>query len=201
MSALPHSPQKQQRLVLRENTSLELLEVRIQSERLLLCPVDESLAADLFLHFNEQIITYMALTVPKRIEESEDFITTSRKKMCGFRDLICSVKLESSGEFLGMVGLHSHKRGCSSPDIGVWIKKPAHGHGYGKEAVIAMINWAEKNLRVDSISYQVARMNFASRRIPEILGGKILDSVVFETADGRVLDELIYQIPLPLRQP
>ena len=80
------------------------------------------------------------------------------------------------------------------PELGIWIKKSAHGNGYGKEAMVALKKWADKNLKYDYILYPVAQDNLASRKIPEFLGGKIEHEYDEETQNGVTLHFIEYRI-------
>jgi len=78
---------------------------------------------------------------------------------------------KNTGEFIGCGGLHHID--TPHPEFGIWLKKSAHGHGYGKEAIVAMKDWADQNLAYEYLIYPVDKANIASCRIPEFLGGKI----------------------------
>ena len=49
-------------------------------------------------------------------------------------DLHLVICLHDSGEFLGVCGLYSRGH-PTEPELGIWLKKAAHGHGYGLEAI------------------------------------------------------------------
>ncbi len=59
------------------------------------------------------------------------------------------------------------------PELGIWLKQAAHGHKYGLEAITAIKNWAIENLDYEYLLYPVDRVNIASTKILERLGGKI----------------------------
>jgi RimJ/RimL family protein N-acetyltransferase len=74
-----------------------------------------------------------------------------------------------AGDFIGACGIHF--RGEPEPDIGLWIKQPAWGQGYGRETVGALLAWIAANLGVAAVRYPVVSGNVASRRIVEGFGG------------------------------
>ena len=49
-----------------------------------------------------------------------------------------------------------------------------HGHGYGREAVGIVAQWAAAALKPLSFPYPVAELNLSSRRIAEALGGQVI---------------------------
>lgn len=55
--------------------------------------------------------------------------------------------------------------------------------------------WASDYLVVDSFTYPVDKKNISSRRIAEALGGSVYQEQEIISLSGRVLDEVVYQIP------
>ena len=94
---------------------------------------------------------------------------------------------------MGICSLHSRGK-PREPELGIWLKKAAHGNGYGLETITALKNWAEVNLEFDRLLYPVDRRNFPSRRIPERLGGKVVSQSKVISWGGAELDEVVYGI-------
>src|SRR5438270_2749171 len=82
------------------------------------------------------------------------------------------IRRRDTNECLGMTALENSD--APSPELGLWIKESAHGQGFGREVVAALIEWAHKNLGKESFTYPVAVQNTASRRIAERLHGEII---------------------------
>ena len=114
-------------------------------------------------------------------------------RMAAGTDVMLTIRLRSTGEFLGVAGLH--RIGTPEPEPGIWIKEQAQGIGYGREAVAAAIAWAARALGVTSFEYPVAVENRRSRRVAESLGGVLAGTRVLRKPSGVVLDEVIYRIP------
>lgn len=129
---------------------------------------------------------------PKEISETEEFIKNSKDKMVKGQDLqIVILKIET-GEFLGCAGIH--KINTDTPTLGIWTKKSAHGHGFGKEAITALKSWADENLKYKYLIYPVDKRNIPSRKIPESLGGLIAGEYKKTNQSGKVLQTLEYRI-------
>ncbi|MBV8168431.1 MAG: GNAT family N-acetyltransferase, partial [Alphaproteobacteria bacterium] len=111
-----------------------------------------------------------------------------RPQMARGTDLHLVIRATGSREFLGLVGLHGV--GGPEPELGIWIKEPAHRQGYGREAVGAVVQWAMRRGDAESFLYPVAVENRASRRIAERLGG-----VVFATQERPKFTAVLYRIP------
>ena len=182
-------------LLAKAGKTLDCANTTIDSARVKLISLDMKYAEDVFLHFNASIIKYMFPKVPERIEETIEFLESALKNMKNGIEMIQVITRKDNGEFLGLVGLHSStESGPKKPHYGIWVKKTAHGRGYGMEAIMAFHKFCEENLDFTAIIYPVDRRNFASRRIPEALGGTIMDEKVVTAMDGRELDEVVYYI-------
>ena len=175
--------------------SIDAHKARITSDRLYLRPVVLADAPQILEYFTDEIVHYMFPAAAKRIEDVVCFINEAlegEKNSINFQFSICD---NNSGEFLGCCGLHKLKDEVA-PEVGIWIKRTAHGQGYGCEAITALKAWVETNLDYRYLIYPVDRDNHPSRRIPEKLGGVMTDSYSKVTAADRLLNIVVYQIPL-----
>jgi RimJ/RimL family protein N-acetyltransferase len=150
---------------------------------------------DIFREFTPGIATYMSPKPAERIDETVEFISTSIKENKEGSNLQIVILDKTSKDFLGCGGLHHIDQ--KTPELGIWIKKSAHGHGYGKEAVTALKEWADKNLDYEYILYPVDSENLASRRIPESFGGEIFREYDHVSMSGKKLHLLEYRIYPP----
>lgn len=169
-----------------------LLDERIESERLLLLPIDMKYKDEIFKEFTSEITTYMYPAPAKDISETEEFIEDSLRGLTEGNNFQLVILAKDSQEFFGCAGLH-HVDG-KTPEMGVWLKKSAHGKGYGKEAMTAIKKWADENLDYEYLLYPVADKNIASRKIPESLGGRIEGEYDEEGAGGNKFHSLEYRI-------
>jgi RimJ/RimL family protein N-acetyltransferase len=130
----------------------------------------------------------------ERIEETLAFITRSQTSKQAGTELVITIHRRTDGEFLGGGGLHCTET-PTTPELGIWLKSAAHGNGFGKEAVVGMMQWAEEHLEIESFIYPVDRRNVPSRKIPESLGGKIIAERNTPTVLGNLLDILVFSVP------
>ncbi len=175
----------------------DLTQLSIESDRLLLETVNRQYANLIFTEFTEIITQYMLPRPPEAVEETMQFIEASREGMNKLRELVCVVLLKSDRSFLGCCGLHA-RQVWPEPELGIWIKKGAHGSVYGREAVTAMAGWAFDHLIADYLIYPVDQANLPSRKIAESLGGIVFAEKKVPTARGTFLNEVVYRIPKPL---
>ncbi len=166
----------------------------LETNRLLLIPVNESHIKDIFKSFNEKIIKYMFPPVAKNIEETTNVVKSFIKQREEGTDYTYAITLKENNEFLGLVGLHNLKN--SIPTLGIWTKYEAHGNHYGREAIGTVIKYA-KRLNYKKLIYNVDRRNNASKKIAIYYGGKVIvDYKKIKTLDGRILKEKIYEIKI-----
>ena len=167
--------------------------VEIAAERVLLRPISEGDAWEIFDNFTAEVTRYMFPQAPDRLDETLEFIRTSLAGMERGENLQFVIVNKKSGEFLGCCGLHGHGN-PTTPELGVWLKIAAHGSGCGREAIAALVRWAERHLHYEYLTYPVDRGNIPSRKIPEALGGEIFEEALCPRQDGRFLDIVIYRI-------
>lgn len=175
----------------------DLFQLDIEGERVRLVSIAERFARDIFAEFRGDITTYMFPEPAESIEETEAFIQASLEAFGEANNLQLVILDKTTGEFLGCCGLHG-RDDVKNPEIGIWLKRSAHGNALGKEAVWTLVYWAQDNVRIDSLSYPVDKRNQPSRNIPISLGGQVVGEQVAKGRAGNVLDEIIYKIPVPL---
>jgi len=175
------------------NEPQDLTTFRVESERLALLAINDSYSSEIFKEFNADIIEYMLPKPADVFEETLAFISDSLIGMREGWNLVLAITKKDTSEFLGCCGLHG--KGCHrTPELGIWIKKSAHGHQYGREAIELLASWTIENIDLDYIIYPVDRANIPSRKIPESMGGIVYEEKQVKTARGTVLNELCYKL-------
>ncbi|MBV8650085.1 MAG: GNAT family N-acetyltransferase, partial [Alphaproteobacteria bacterium] len=74
-------------------------------------------------------------------------------------------------------------------------KETAHGFGYGREAVAALIAWVARELGLRSVTYPVVEQNWPSRKLAESLGGIIIGNRLLKKSGGVSNAMVVYRIP------
>ena len=169
------------------------LDIRLKSERLILRPLQLNDVNDILVNFTGEITCYMYPSAPKSQQDIRNYVILSRSQMFKQTDLIMAItKNNMSNEFLGVGAIHSTN--SNNPELGIWLKKSAHGNKYGVEAIKLLKEWAEINLSYKYLKYPVAKDNIASRKIAEDLKGIIEDQYSKKRENGTILDEVEYRI-------
>lgn len=166
-------------------TSLNLI-----SERIHLVPIHMKYAQDICKHFTAEITQFMWPSAPKTQAEINQHIISQQLEMKNGREISMIIIDKSIEEFFGYASIH--QADSKTPELGIWLKKSAHGFHYGFEALDLLKKWAENNLIYDYIKYPVDKRNIASRKLAEKLGGEIKDEYVKTSESGNLLDEVEY---------
>jgi RimJ/RimL family protein N-acetyltransferase len=169
----------------------DYLQLEIMSDRLKLIPISLSYAHELSVHFTPEITRYMWPSAPKTQEEINQHIFIKQREMKNGEEISLLIIKNDSDEFLGYVSLH--RANSKTPELGIWLKKNAHGLGFGYEALNQFKTWIESNLTYEYLKYPVDKKNIPSRKLAEKLGGKIEDEYTKKSESGNVLDEVEYR--------
>lgn len=171
---------------------MDVSKVIIETERLRLEPVSCQYREESFKEFTPEITQFMFPKSPEKIEEVDEYLKNAQEKLQMGESLDMVILKKDTGEFLGRGGIHDIN--TKTPELGIWIKKSAHGNRYGREAVAAFKEWADTHLDYEYLTYPVDKRNIASRKIPESLGGIIKREFKQIGMGGQELDEVEYYI-------
>jgi RimJ/RimL family protein N-acetyltransferase len=175
---------------------IDLRNVALSSARLTLRSFSAADAAEAFAAATGTLTRFMGWDPSPSLSAFAGVWREWLPAMAAGTDLMPAIRLASTGEFLGMAGLHGI--GSSETEVGIWLKEAAHGLGYGREAVAAIVNWAYISGRVIEVIYPVVVDNCPSRHLVESLGGVLIGNRQLRKPSGEVLDEVVYRIPPPV---
>ena len=172
----------------------DLLELTIKGERVRLVTISGAFEEDIFAEFTPTITRYMFPKPAGDIGETRAFIADSLQGMKEGNNVQFVIVRKDDGEFLGCCGLHG-RADVEKPELGIWLKQGAHGHGYRLEAIHTLVNWAREKIKLNGFIYPVDKNNTPSRNIPVSLGGRIIGEQVGRGLAGNVLDQVVYEVP------
>ena len=158
----------------------------IQSSRLQLSQFRMSDAQEVFGCITLAIAKFMPWEPPSWSE----YVTRCEKRVQAPepKNFSFVIRRLDNGECLGMASFEDAH--SFSPELGLWLKESAHGQGFGREVVAALVQWGHATLGKESFIYPVAVQNTASRRIAEKLHGTIIGS-----RTNPKYDSVVYRIP------
>jgi RimJ/RimL family protein N-acetyltransferase len=171
---------------------VNFFDIKIETDRLLLVPIELSHAEDNFKYLTTEVTKYMGPKPAEDISETIAWIKSARERMEQGGNVQLVILKKDTGEFIGCAGLHDVDG--KTPELGVWTKLTSHGNHFGREAITALYNWACENIGFDYVSYPVDKRNIASRKIPESLGGVIAREFKSINQSGFELTEVEYRI-------
>lgn len=169
-----------------------LEQISLESKRLILQAISLEYTEDVFREFTSEITTFMYPKPAQSISETEKIITDMIQQLENKTDLVLVILNKDNLEFLGICEVGAID--TDIPELGIWLKKLAHGHGFGREAIYALKDWVDKNLQYNYLSYPVDKRNIPSRKIAESLGGKVFREFQQINNSGNLLDEVEYRI-------
>lgn len=172
---------------------IDVAALKIEAECVRLEIISPAFERDIFETFDADVTRYMFPQPAKDITETSAFVDSSLKRLADNLQFVILDK--NAREFLGCCGLHG-EASPHNPELGIWLKTAAHGHGYGREAITALVTWAKDHLVLNSFSYPVDKRNHASRKIPLALGGEPVDERVDTGLAGNKLELVFYRIPV-----
>lgn len=171
---------------------LDLTTLCLESDRLRLQPISLDYQQDIFVEFTDEITAYMFPKPAETIQETERFIKTAIQQCKRGTDFTLVILKKENLEFLGVCSIH--RIHTDTPEIGIWTKKSAHGHGYGREAIHRLRAWLIQNVDHEYLVYTVDKQNIPSRKIPESLGGKAIREFEKLSLSGKMLHLIEYRI-------
>jgi RimJ/RimL family protein N-acetyltransferase len=171
----------------------DLSQIAFESERLTLKSFTPADAAESFAELNDRIAKYMSWNRPASEEEYRTIWQGSLAAMKAGTDLQLVVRAKATGEFIGSAGLHSSDDALL--ETGLWIKESAQRHGYGREVVAAVVDWASARFGPAGFRYPVVDENAPSRGLAEALGGKITGKRQRQKPGDEMRTLLLYVLP------
>ncbi|MBD2445573.1 GNAT family N-acetyltransferase [Nostoc sp. FACHB-152] len=166
--------------------------VFLASRRLIMQVIALEYADDVFREFTSEITTFMYPKPAESFAETQEIINNMIQQRQNKTDLVLVILKKDNLEFLGIC--EAGAINTNTPELGIWLKKSAHGFGFGKEAMYALKNWVDTNLEYNYLSYPVDKRNIPSCKIAESLGGKVFKEFQQINSSGNLLDEVQYRI-------
>jgi RimJ/RimL family protein N-acetyltransferase len=171
----------------------DLTSIKLVATRLTLRAFTPADAPEIFATASPAITRFMSWDPSPSLAAFAEVWRQWLPRMAAGTDLSLFIRLRVADEFLGVAGIH--RIGNAEPEVGIWLKETAHGLGYGREAIAAIVNWAPAHIGAAALLYPVAKQNLPSRRLAESLHGTIVGERNLRKSSGVVLDEVVYRIP------
>jgi RimJ/RimL family protein N-acetyltransferase len=171
----------------------DLTGIKLVANRLSLRTFTPADAPEIFAAVSPTITRFMAWDPSPSLAAFTEVWRQWLPRMTAGTDLSLVIRLRVTDEFLGVAGVH--RIGSAEPEVGIWLKEAAHGLGYGREAIAAIVQWAPAHIGAAALIYPVAKQNLPSRRLAESFHGAIIGERNLRKSSGVILDEVVYRIP------
>lgn len=171
---------------------MSFFKLKIKTGRLDLVPLSEEHVQDFFKGYTAKVATFMRRMPATELFETKAFIQRKQKKMSEGMNVNLAILSQNGKKFCGTVSLHGLN--TPTPGFAIWLIEKAQGKGYGTEALKALKTWADQNIKYEYLLYPVAKKNFASCRLAEKLGGKIVREYHEKKSNGKRLKCYEYRI-------
>jgi RimJ/RimL family protein N-acetyltransferase len=172
----------------------DLRGIALLSNRLSLRAFTPADAPEIFEAASLAITRFMAWDPSPSIEAFAEAWREWLRRMTTGTELHLVIRLTLTDELLGVAGIH--RIGSPEPEVGIWIKETAHGLGYGRESIAAIVAWAPAHIDAIAFIYPVVEQNHPSRRLAESLHGTIVGTRKLRKSSGAIFDEVVYRIPV-----
>lgn len=165
---------------------------RIRTERLLLRPLDEADAADVFEWAGDPVVNrWMPYALYDDAEQVRRWIAGLREEDCEF-----AFELNATGKVIGS-GSIGYNPECAAYELGYNLNRAYWGRGYATEAARAMIRWAHGTLGARDFAARHAVANAASGNVIRKCGFQFEELTQCSRYDGsETYDAAFYRLHL-----
>jgi len=169
----------------------------LETERLILEPLNMKHKEDIFKHFSDEEVTrYMDIDVLKSIEEVEKIINFYVESIDKKKRYRWSIIRKEDNKFIGTCGFNTWiRQSANKSEIGYDLSKEYWGKGYMSEALEELLNYGFEKLELYRIEAKVINGNDNSRRVLNRLGfteeGLLRSCNYYK---GKYVDEYVYSI-------
>jgi ribosomal-protein-alanine N-acetyltransferase len=148
-----------------------LLPETIDTERLLLRPMDEGDVAAHYAVFSDPEVTrYWSRGPWTTMAEAAESVASFIAGYADGSSQRLGIVLRTSGELIGSVSLHRFEEASRRCEAGYALARAHWGHGYVSEALGAMLDHGFRTLDLNRIEADIDPRNIASGRVLEKLG-------------------------------
>lgn len=166
----------------------------LETDRLILRPVEDSDLDDLFNNWSSDLITtkYLTLKTHTSKKQTEKFIE-NLKKSCENNDFQWVIEYKENHQVIGVIsGTHSYKYKCI--ELGYSISNKYFNNGFMTEALKKISDYLLYDLNYNVIEAIIPSKNIASIKVAQNIGMKLEATLSnrFISKDDVIQDLLIY---------
>ena len=140
-------------------------------------------------HADREFSILDGVTYPTSTANWEEFIRAASSAASTARYM--GIEIEPA-ELIGYIGLKRVRKEDGTAELGIAIKRERWGQGYGRDATVALLQFAFEEMNLHRVTFTVADYNSRARRMYESCGfreeGRLRES---KFHDGRYHDNVL----------
>lgn len=176
------------------NAPIDVTDIRIETDRLILRPWQDTDLDDLYAYASVEGVGEMAgWKHHESKEESRRVLTMFQKGKRTF-----ALEFKSNGKVIGSLGLEEYDEAeadmgtLQGREVGYVLSRDYWGQGLMPEAVQAVIRYCFQTLNYDFLLCGHFEQNGRSRRVIEKCGFSYVKNISYETRMGTTMDTRLY---------
>lgn len=182
------------------NVNVDITGVRLETERLILRPWQQSDLEDFYAYASEPDVGPMAGWNPhENLEKSQMILDLFIREKKTF-----ALQLKESGKVIGSLGIEERDdelpieyEALKGRELGYVLSKRYWGMGLMPEAVKAVIDYCFRELSYDYLACGHFEWNHQSRRVIEKCGFTYMQTILFTTRTGKIEKTRLYVLKNP----
>jgi len=172
------------------------MEIKIKGEQINLRKLKKSDALSIYQNAKDfDIAKYTRLPYPYKLKNAEDFIKITHQKIKKKKVFEFGIELKETKKIIGMMSLMNIDYNNKNAEIGYWLGKKYWGKKIMKEAIILILNFGFKKLKLIRIYAKVMHPNISSIKLLEKSNFQYEGRMRRATLrKGKWMDDLMYSI-------
>lgn len=146
---------------------------------------------DYYKEFTDEICEYQYPDAFTSLEDAKDLLGDFIEEM-NQGNMLELMILDQNEKFVGSMEAFGLKE--DEIEVGLWLKKDAHGHGYGYEALCGLVNFLNKNYPRAYYVYEADERNHASNHLVNKFNIEKGDTNDITTESGKKLRLTVFRI-------
>jgi len=172
-------------------------DIFINTERLILRPISESDAPDIYNNVKEYDIAKWTINIPHPYPKDGaiKFIKQTKELMKKGLSYELAIQIKSTKEVVGVISLMKVDRRHKNAEIGYWVAKKFWNRGIATEAASKVMEFGFQVLNLERIYAKCFHNNEVSRKVMEKVGMKLEGKFRHEVfKENKFIDTLYYGI-------
>lgn len=144
---------------------------------------------------DKEVSTAVPLPTPYTLKHASDYIVLTDNFWKDKKEAQFGIEDKNNGKIIGMIGLMHLDFKFKKAEVGYWLGKKYWGQGLAKEALLLILEYAFKDLKLNRVYAKVYSRNIPSQKLLEKynfkLEGRLREDGLFKNKKD---DFLIYGI-------